>query len=338
MKKLVTLLLAAVFICIENLCALAFPIDVVYTWVDGNDQEWKKIKNHYLSIHNKTPSLVQDDSSSDSRFNDHQELKYSLRSILQYAPFVRHIFIVTMGQKPYWIKEHEKITFIDHKDIFKNPEDLPTFNSQAIESHLHRIKELSDHFIYFNDDVFLGKNLTELDFFSESGEPLVFMEPNLSPRHPLAQNATFYRKAWANTNKLLDSLYQKSPRFRLRHAPFSLRKTLIEESETIFPWVFEKNSKHKFRSEEDHNLTNGLLQYDWFYRNKCILGHISNLMVSLRSCAYQDLNILEFQKLTLYDPATFCIEDVTDGYCKEAETLMHDFLNEKFPEKAPWEK
>jgi Stealth protein CR2, conserved region 2/Stealth protein CR1, conserved region 1/Stealth protein CR3, conserved region 3 len=317
--------------------AESFPIDVVYTWVDGNDSEWKKIKNYHLAIHTQNPLIV-DDSSSDSRFNDHEELRYSLRSIHEFAPFVRHIFIVTMGQKPKWINDHEKITFIDHKDIFLNPSDLPTFNSQAIEAHLHRIKGLCDHFIYFNDDVFLGKPLSELDFFSNTGEPIVFMEPNLSPRHPLPESATFYRKAWANTNKLLDRLYQKSPRFRLRHAPFSLRKSLIEESEKIFPHVFETNSSHKFRSELDHNLTNGLLQYDWYYRGKCVIGQISNLMVSLRSCAYQDLNTLEFKKLLMYEPATFCIEDVTDGYCEEAEALMHEFLNQKYPHKAPWEK
>lgn len=314
----------------------SYPIDVVYTWVDGNDVEWKKIKNHYLTLINNNP--VVDDSASDSRFNDHQELKYSLRSLEKYAPFIRHIFIVTMGQKPVWIKEHKKITFIDHKQIFTDHADLPTFNSQAIEAHLHRIPNLSEHFIYFNDDVFLGNKLEACDFFSEEGLPIVFLEPNLSPKAPIPKNATFYRKAWCNTNTLLDKLYVVAPRFRLRHAPFSLRKSFIYESERLFPHVFETNSKHKFRSEFDHNLTNGLLQYDWFYRNKCVMGHISNLMVSLRSCAFQDLNILEFQKLALFEPSTFCIEDVTEGYCKEAENLMHDFLNTKFPEKAPWEK
>lgn len=333
-----TFIIFLIFLLSRFLC-LADPmkIDVVYTWVNGNDLEWKKIKNYYLD-REQNSCLLLEDSANSSRFQDHQELKYSLRSIQEYAPFIRHIFIVTMEQKPSWIKDHDKITFIDHKDIFKNLEDLPTFNSQAIEANLHRIEDLSEYFLYFNDDVFLGKKVKESNFFTENGEPIILIQPTLTPKYPLNQNSSFYQKAWANTNQLLDSLYGAHPRFRLRHAPFALKKSLIAESETIFPSIFETNSKHKFRSEYDYNIVNGLIQYDWLYRKKCVIGNASNLMVSLRCCAYQHHNLLEFQKLHFYNPTTFCIEDVVDGYCQEAENLLHEFLDKKYPIKAPWEK
>jgi UDP-N-acetylglucosamine-lysosomal-enzyme len=186
-------------ILLNHVSALPSSVDIVYTWVDGGDPEWKRIKNHYLELSNleKPVSL---DSSSDSRFNDHQELKYSLRSIWKYAPFVNHIYIVTMGQKPYWFKEHPKITFIDHKDIFVNLDHLPTFNSQAIEAHLHRIKGLSEYFIYFNDDVFLGNRVRIEDFFTEDNSPLVYLEPHLSPKGMATTPETVYRQCWRNNN------------------------------------------------------------------------------------------------------------------------------------------
>ena len=72
-------------------------------------------------------------------------MKYSIRSIEMYAPWIRNIFIVTNGQKPSWAKlDHPKIFIVSHADIFQKETDLPTFNSMAIEVHLHKIAGLRD--------------------------------------------------------------------------------------------------------------------------------------------------------------------------------------------------
>ena len=90
-----------------------------------------------------------------------------MRSIEKFAPWIRHIFLVTSGQVPYWLNiEHPKLTVITHEEIFPNKSHLPTFSSPAIESHLHRIKGLAQHFVYFNDDVMLGGPLHPEDFKS----------------------------------------------------------------------------------------------------------------------------------------------------------------------------
>ena len=60
-----------------------------------------------------------------------------------YAPWIRNIFIVTNGQKPSWAKlDHPKIFIVSHAEIFQKETDLPTFNSMAIEVHLHKIAGL----------------------------------------------------------------------------------------------------------------------------------------------------------------------------------------------------
>ena len=116
---------------------------------------------------------------------DNEELRYSLRSIEKFAPWVRHIFLVTNGQVPSWINtyplfpklfaismppppslllltsptEHPRLTVITHAQIFTNVSHLPTFSSPSIEVHLHRIPGLSKKFIYMNDDVMFGRGI-----------------------------------------------------------------------------------------------------------------------------------------------------------------------------------
>ncbi|MBN3289511.1 GNPTA phosphotransferase, partial [Polypterus senegalus] len=118
----------------------------------------------------------QDEDISASRFEDNEELRYSLRSVERHAPWVRHIFIVTNGQIPSWLNlDNPRVTIVTHKDIFLNGSHLPTFSSPAIESHLHRIPGLSRKFIYLNDDVMFGKDVWPDDFYSHSKGQKVYL-------------------------------------------------------------------------------------------------------------------------------------------------------------------
>nr|XP_012326728.1 N-acetylglucosamine-1-phosphotransferase subunits alpha/beta-like [Aotus nancymaae] len=111
----------------------------------------------------------QDEDISASRFEDNEELRYSLRSIERHAPWVRNIFIVTNGQIPSWLNlDNPRVTIVTHQDVFRNLSHLPTFSSPAIESHIHRIEGLSQKFIYLNDDVMFGKDVWPDDFYSHS--------------------------------------------------------------------------------------------------------------------------------------------------------------------------
>jgi hypothetical protein len=319
-----------------SFASFPYPIDIVYLWVDGADPVWRTIKAHYRSefIKEEPPN---NDANAPCRFSDHDELRYSLRSIWKYAPFINHIYIVTMNQRPKWLVSHPKITIVDHKEIFKNPSDLPTFNSQALESNLHRIPNLSEYFIYFNDDVFLGLPVTASDFFSANGEVKVLFEPAISPSGPPKKGETLYRIAWRNTNALLDQYFFKEPRYRLCHAPFALRKSFIEESEKDFPQVFSSNSSHKFRSVRDYNITNGFLQYLWHYKGEIVPGEIGNMMITIQDDGFffekAPTGLEKFKKV----PHTFCLQDnMIKGNC-DVEEILHDLLENLYPNPAPWE-
>jgi len=117
---------------------------------------------------------------SAGRYRDMNEMKYSLRSIEQFAPWIRKIFIVTNGQVPNWLNlNHPRIELITHDMIFANKSHLPVFASPAIESNLHRIPGLSEKFLYFNDDVMLGNEIWPDDFWLMSGSQRVYLSWDL---------------------------------------------------------------------------------------------------------------------------------------------------------------
>ncbi len=316
----------------------AESVDVVYLWVDGNDPVWREVKEQYLVAEEESSRTeTTQDAATDNRFADHEELKYSLRSIWKYAPFVHHIYIVTMQQKPSWLQDHPMITFVDHREIFLDLSMLPTFNSQAIESNLHRIPGLQEHFLYFNDDVFLGRPVVSGDFFTVDECVKVLFEASLSPSGPPNQLETTYRRAWRNTNALLDARYGCHPRYRLCHAPFALKKSYLELSEGEFPFVFALNSSHRFRSTEDYNVINGFVQYHWFHEGKVLAAEISNRMVTLRNDDTYRKTQRVLAELQEKPPHTFCLEDNMVGRQKKTEKVVKDFLEALYPEPAPWE-
>lgn len=160
------------------------PIDVVYTWVNGTDPRWKAEKEywhkHWIASLTGQPLPQKpedtqhvkgsDSANADNRFRDNEELRYSLRSLEKYAPWVRHIYVVTDGQIPSWLNiESPKLSIVKHSEIFGNKSHLPVFSSPAIEWNLDNIPGLSDSFLYFNDDVFLGSRVHPEDFVSQTG-------------------------------------------------------------------------------------------------------------------------------------------------------------------------
>jgi hypothetical protein len=148
-----------------------FNTDIVITWVDGADPALKSKRDRYLG---DALSPLHDNGINPHRWLCSDELNYCLRSIANNAPDVRRIWIVTDGQIPIFSgltpEFSTKISTIDHHEIFTDYEEaLPTFNSLSIETFLWRIPGLSEHFVYFNDDVFLTSPVNFSDFFTATG-------------------------------------------------------------------------------------------------------------------------------------------------------------------------
>lgn len=137
-------------------------IDFVVTWLDSTDPAWQSLYESYK------PTTKGD--KSEARFRDLNIFKYWFRAVERYAPWVNKIYLITNGKFPDWInKDNPKLVLVKHEDYIPK-EYLPTFNSCAIELHMHRIKGLSEHFVYFNDDMFINAPVSP-DYYFKKGLP-----------------------------------------------------------------------------------------------------------------------------------------------------------------------
>ncbi len=307
------------------------PIDVVYTWVDGSDEAWIKNRTQWMvEEHMASP-----DGASVQRFRNRDELRYSMRSVFRFAPFVRKIFIVTNGQVPKWLKAHPKVQVVTHEEIFLKSNDLPTFNSMAIECNLHRIPGLSEHYLYFNDDVFLGRDVSPSDFFTSKGKMRLFFSKRISAYGPLEMGENGYTSACKNTNNLLNGLYKNEKRYQHSHTPYPLIKMVVRLIEQQFFYIFQMVASHRFRSMKDYTITNGLIPYVALK-----LGYAETNTASTSTVSFgRDLNndVKKLKELSHNRPMFFCIQDASSNISNEQELLLSTFLDTYYPTPAPWE-
>lgn len=245
-----------------------FPIDIVYTWKGEN-----KSKNVRLSYN--------------------YELKYSLRSIFLNAPWVNKVFIL-MNKKdtPSWIKNNDKIVIIDHLDTFPSTEYLPNFNSNAIETTIANIEGLSEHYIYFNDDIFLGRKTKYTDFFTPSGKVLIDEYISKKTRNILKDE---------NDNKL-NIEFPPGYKEIHKHIPIPQIKSLVLEFnkkyEDYIHWIrMTKKRKNKgFDICEKNNLNAPCQQVHFQIYNYIYLNHKAVLTSHKKNWFMFQILIQNFQK------------------------------------------
>ncbi len=258
-------------------------IDFVIPWVDGNDPEWRKDKNFHWAKEN---GLNMEDGNNEARFRDWGNLQYWFRAVEKFAPWVNHIYFVTYGHVPKWLNlEHPKLTVVKHEDYI--PEEcLPVFSANPIEINFHRIEELSEHFIYFNDDMFLTDYVTPDDFFVH-GKPR-----EMALLYPLTNNVSndtfvhflltmtgiingfFNKKKCIKQNirkwfapcygkfllgNILQYRYHSVSGLIIPHVPSALRKSTMNEVWENNQHKLEEVSRHKFRKPDD--VTQYLFRY-----------------------------------------------------------------------------
>lgn len=167
-----------------------YQIDVVYIWTNKSDEHLQAQKLAYITNMSEA-SLLSENYDLDSNLND---LKYSLRSLLKYAPWVRTIFIVTNGQVPDWLdRVNPKVRIVTHAKMFPNRSHLPTFSHSAVHTHLHRIPELSTRFVLFDKNQFLTTPTYPSDFYSlDSGIKIRLSSKPISNRNDTFSKSVIY--------------------------------------------------------------------------------------------------------------------------------------------------
>lgn len=247
-----------------------FDIDFVVLWVDSNDSDWQIEKAKFSPKKSEDVSLI--------RYQNWDNIKYWFRAVAKYAPWVRQIHFVTCGQLPEWLNiKHPKINWVKHSDYM--PADaLPTFNSSAIEIGINHIPNLAEHFVFFNDDVFLTAPITP-EYFFKNGNPydmpgflsppkkvvgnvfssLLLNNSNILQKHFSKEQLLKSRiHEWLNPKMgktFLRTLYhffsKGFPGFVIPHLSTPYLKSDFDKVWNIESQILSETQRHRFRNEDD---------------------------------------------------------------------------------------
>ena len=145
-------------------------IDFVILWVDGEDISWLKERNKYfIQNHQRAGG----DANDGCRYRSNSDLlRFWFRGVEKYANWVHKIFFISCGQIPAWLDTNNPILEVVNHTDFMPAEFLPTFNNRPIHFNLHRIKNLSEHFVLFDDDMYI-LNPVYSDCFFRGGFPVL---------------------------------------------------------------------------------------------------------------------------------------------------------------------
>ena len=308
-------------------------IDLVYLWVDGNDPKWIEKKNHFTEmIHDNT------EANCKGRYVNNDELKYSLRSAEKYAPWLRKIFIVTDEQMPPWLDTNDpKIKIIDHKEIM--PIDiLPCFNASVIEYFLYKIPDLSEHFLFSNDDMFFSAVVSPDFFFTKDGFPVIrlkrkpFGKLHYWIKYLRKKGPGTYRNIIAKASSLVERKYKKYYSGIPHHNIDAYKKSDYKEvMEKIF--VDEVMNSMKNRTRKKGDMHRSAVSYYALAIEHAKMKYVNN-SEALRIHAHKK----DFMRIYLrYKPTLFCVNDDQRTIDDDRERIK-PFLDILFPEKSRFEK
>ncbi|WP_374049249.1 stealth family protein [Sinomonas sp. ASV486] len=324
---------------IENMFAdhatdIHFEIDIVFSWVDGADPELQRYRASFL------PGVVLGEGDdAEARVRQINELKYALRSVHMFAPWIGHIFIATDSKVPDWLNaSHERITIVPAADHYKDPSVLPVFNSQAIESQLQHIEGLSEHFLYSNDDMFFGRPLGPDMFFSPGGITK-FIEA--STRIGLGDNhldRSGHENAARVNRRLLWERFGRITTRHLEHTAAPLRRSVLLEMEREFPEEFARTAAARFRTWDSISVTNSFYHYYALLTGRAVTkigAKVQYIDTTVRS-GLESLGKL----LKKRNQDFFCLNDGSfpEVSAQERQERVTDFLEKYFPIPAPWER
>ena len=368
-------------------------IDFVITWVDGSDEGWLAKKRAFAEgqdfiekpsstkkqtfaenqpLFEKQPFIEKPRfDSSDLRFrNDFDFLKYWFRGVEKFAPWVNRIFFITAGHLPDWLNlQHPKLKIIRHSDFIPQ-EFLPTFNSHTIENNLYRITELSENFVYFNDDFYLLRRTRPEDFFKEGqyqGKtqllPRAFFSENILINNPCRDIFPYIQMnnmALVNQDYDKRSFYKlhKTKAYNIKYGIFNLRNFLLQPwrefsliydphcaiayKKSTFQAVWQKHNKEftetslrRFRSDRDVShlvfYYTQLLEGKFIPRNANFSHH-----TMLNKDEKQNLKIIRMIESQKYH--ILCINDGEVKNPAKTKAALTAAFNKILPEKSLFEK
>ena len=334
-----------------------YPIDFVVTWVDSTDPVWQAEYSKYRGGGR---------SEDAARFRSWDIFRYWFRAVECYAPWVNKVHVITCGHYPKWLDlNNPKLSLVKHTDYIPK-EFLPTFNSDAIELNMGRIKELSEHFVYFNDDMYLNSAVSPSYYF-RNGLPIdCNVEKTLracdssSEAHVSYCVSQFFNMCIINRNFNRRSVIKRSPlRWFGGHIPLSTRLASLLSitngtfegfEDRHFEQPYLKSTFNDMWKKEEETLRMSCTR---FRKNNCLLKRLARYWQLAGNNFFPHqygpdryLQIMpgniEQICITLKDSSikSVCLNDVpecSEDFYKSADQQLKDIFEKKFPKKSSFE-
>lgn len=316
----------------------ATKIDIVYLWVNGADPVWlNKRDAAYAAWTRKNPKELAVFGNVAGRYRDNSELLFNLRALELFFPGHGHVYIVTDGQTPVWLRPSSRVTVVDHRRLLP-PASAHVFDSGHIESYLHHIPGLSERFIYLNDDVFFGQEVNTAWWFG--GRLKVFMEP-FSAAHP----EELHPCGTALVNASIESgrwLTERYPHYQhiaqvYSHTPRAMRKSVMFELEHLAKEWFAQVRSTVFRSWRIPPIVPDLVPR-WMvqvgYAEQQVLNPLYINTADAHAAQQFDSLLKDFGQLPF-----FCINDTCDEADSQDPRLLRiaQTLQKLLPEPSSFE-
>ena len=291
-------------------------MDVVITYVDGLDPLWQKDYEEHTNI----PIL-------EKRFRDWGTLRYLMRGVAVNMPFIRkvHLVVARDSQVPKWVNRNE-VNVVLHKDII--PEKfLPTFNCNPIELHLHRIKDLDEQYVYFNDDVFPLKKCEPTDFFVD-GKGQLGMS-----RHLLSID--MFKKICRNSDVMARRALGMKPSLFFLRPQHVCTPMIKSECEALYESIKDELHASITMTRTAKNVS----QYV-FLNYMYLKGTLQNNRLSKRHFSLGLTSTEKLRKFIINPTKTFtCINDVQLSHerFEELRKVLIDVFETLLPNKSKYE-
>lgn len=308
-------------------------IDMVFSWVDGSSTEFQRQRAAQMDGY-----VVGDGDDSPARFRQIDELRYALRSVHMYAPWVRRIFIATDSPRPAWLNEHPDVTIVRSEEFFADTSVLPTHNSHAVEAQLHRINGLAEHFLYSNDDMFFGRPVTPELFFSGGGISR-FVESGVRIGTGAAHAGRSGHDNGLRTNRaLLQERFGRVITHDLEHCAVPMRRSVAAELEREFADDYARTAANRFRAATDISVTNSLYHYYALLTGRAVVTREPRVQY-VQTTQLDSLRTME-RLVTRRDTDMFCLNDGSVPEIPEEMRVraLRSCLERAFPVRAPWER
>ncbi|MEU2226084.1 stealth family protein [Streptomyces sp. NPDC018347] len=313
---------------------VCFPVDAVYTWVDGDDPVMAVKRRAHQTL---SDNAIAARETGASRYTSHDELRYALRSLEMYAGFIRHVYLVTDSQTPSWLDpDTPGLTVVDHRDILPAAA-LPVFNSHAIESRLHHIPGLSEHYLYFNDDVFINRPVRPEHFFHGNGIARIPLSPlklGVGAPHPLepAPNS-----AGKNAREVIRRFHGRYVTHKSLHTPHPQLLSVMREMEGLGIEELERTAYSRFRSTSDVAPASTLHHHWAIATGRAVPADYRFRYVQLGT---PDMRRRLARLAAGEDVDFFCLNDVDTSPEERAAARadIHGFLERKYPFPSRFER